>query len=336
MMDTITLLRARGGRRMAKTLLPDGTLKDYDSAVRFDAATVALGGLPDLARVLGKLLHRPDVCAVRGALIDPNNSNNIRRLLHSDTETGDVATLRDVPRRWLALDVDDVARPADISATDLLGCAEAAIDLLPSPFWRAGCIVQATAGHGIKPGCRLRLWFWCDRPLTGAEAKRWLAGFAIDPATLNAAQAIYTAAPVIAPGAVDPVPVRLVEYPGEIELQCPPAEELSPPLPAPPVAPDKLAAGADALGYGRAALIKAADAIMNAPEGTRHRAAVYQTASLARLVVAGLLRAADVAAVVGEAARVAGLPAAEINAAIRWGLSHPTAGRVPEGPRHAA
>jgi hypothetical protein len=37
-------------------------------------------------------------------------------------------------------------------------------------FHGARCIAQATASHGIKPGCRVRLWYWLDRPTTGGEA----------------------------------------------------------------------------------------------------------------------------------------------------------------------
>ena len=45
------------------------------------------------------------------------------------------------------------------------------MERLPSAFAEAEGIVQASAGHGIKPDIRLRLWFWLDRPITGAEAK---------------------------------------------------------------------------------------------------------------------------------------------------------------------
>ena len=67
---------------------------------------------------------------------------------------------------------------------------------LPEEFWTADCIVQATAGHGIKPGMRLRLWFWLSRPLGRGELDRWFANSPVDRSVFRTVQAIYTAAPV--------------------------------------------------------------------------------------------------------------------------------------------
>ena len=86
--------------------------------------------------------------------------------------------------------------------------------LLPPTFTGAACIVQATASHGIKPGARLRLWFWCDRSLSGAECKRWLGKVPVDHSVFGAAQPIYTAAPVFADGAAEHLPCRLLALPG--------------------------------------------------------------------------------------------------------------------------
>ena len=137
----------------------------------------------------------------------------VRRLLRGDPLVGDAPTLREVPRRWLALDLDSVPLPPGLDPRDLAACARAVLPLLPAPFRRAAVVAAATASHGIKPGARLRLWFWCDRLLTCAECKRWLAGAPVDAAVFAPAQPIYCASPLVM-GRPDHIPRRVI--PGSV------------------------------------------------------------------------------------------------------------------------
>jgi len=120
--DTITVLRARG-RRLAKRLHPDGHVDGYDRARTVDAFTVPIPDLAATLTLLRRLLSRPDCCVVRGALLTGDRATGIRRLLHPDERTGDLPTLRDVPRRWLALDMEGVPLPPNLPPADLAGCA---------------------------------------------------------------------------------------------------------------------------------------------------------------------------------------------------------------------
>jgi len=331
--DNITIIRAPH-RRLAKLITADSEIIGYDRARQIDATQIQVSSLADVRALLDRLLHRPDCAIVRGEIIAGTHAERIRRLAYLDATTGDEPTLRDVPRRWLALDMDGVERPEAIPAHDLLGCAEAVLERLPAPFWRASCIVQASASHGIKPGCRLRLIFWCDRPMGGAELKRWLP--MTDTSVFRPVQPIYTAAPVFGSGRADHLPFRLAEYPGEDWLQCPSPEMLAP-LPAPPIIrSERIATGINADAYTRGALTRAADAILNAGEGRRHETIVGEARTLARLVTAGLLAESDMRAVLTRAAEAAGkTDHAEINSAIGWGLSNPGGTAMPEA-RHAA
>ena len=159
--DTITLLRARN-RRLAKQVGADGSTVGYDNAKWVDAAAVPMADLPALHRLLARLQHRPGCAVVRATPIAGERVAGVRRLVHANPVTGDQPTFRDVPRRWLALYMDGLDRPADVEVANLAGCARVALASLPPALTRAACIVQATAGHGIKPG--LRLWFMLDRP----------------------------------------------------------------------------------------------------------------------------------------------------------------------------
>jgi hypothetical protein len=207
--DTLTIITAR--RRLAKLIRGDGTIVDYDRVRTVDLTEVPIWDLTMLARSLCCLLGELSCCVVRGAIIDPTRTRGVRRLLRRDPATGDEPTLRDVPRQWLALDLDSVDRAPEVPASDLARCAAGVIRLLPPSFHGVRCIVQATAGHGIKPGSRLRLWFWLSRPTTGNECKRWLSDTPADGSVFGAAQPIYTAAPMFEPGLSDHLPSRVVE-----------------------------------------------------------------------------------------------------------------------------
>jgi hypothetical protein len=324
--DTITVLRARG-RRLAKLIRDDGTIDSYDSARLFDLVSLPVAGLNVLAQLLEILEQRPDCCIVRGAIAAPLRTRGVRRLLHFDPATGDAPTLCEVPRRWVALDIDRVPRPASIAPTDLQGCATVAIEALPAAFRVARYIVQATAGHGIKPGLRLRLWFWLDRPTTGIELKRWLRAAPVDHSIFGAAQIIYTAAPLFVAGVPDPLTERLIMMTGAVaEVAVPSSSALAPAVRRTPP-------GIDAIGasrYGTAALMSATARVARAGEGSRHPTLLAEALGLAPLVQRGLLTASTVSRALSGAAEMVGLPATEAAAAIAWALTHPRGGVLRE------
>jgi hypothetical protein len=333
--QNLTVLRARG-RRLAKRLHPDGRCEGYDSARTMDAFTIPVPDLAAILVLLRRLLLRPDCCVIRGALQAGETATCIRRLLHPDKASGDVATIHDVPRRWLALDIEGVPLPPAVPPSDLGRCAAAALAQLPPELGRASCIVQASASHGLKPDLRLRLWLYLDRPVWGHELKRWMRGCPADPSVFGAVQPIYTAAPVLMPGMVDPLPSRVLMLPGCPMVSVPPPEILAP-LPRSPVAPRRgFVTPAGASAYVRNALARAANYISTKQHPGRHPAIVAETARLARFVSAGLLTGGVVAEVVRQAARQAGKDdAAEVEAAIAWGLANPwNDGPLPEGAPH--
>jgi hypothetical protein len=226
--DTVTILRARS-RRLAKTVNADGSITDFAHPHTFDLFEVHIDGLDALAALLSKLERRADCCVVRGAPADAARTRRVRRLLHP--HDGEDPTLRDVSRRWLALDCDSLRRPEWVEIDDLLACACTVIERLPSHFHRAAFIVQATAGHGLKRGIRLRLWCWLSRPTAGSELKYWLRHAPVDRSVFGAAQLIYTAAPLIAPVAFDPLSSRFALMPGNDAVTVPTC--LEPPKPKP-------------------------------------------------------------------------------------------------------
>ncbi len=328
--DSITVIRA-ASRRLAKRVRADGTIDAYDSARTYDLFTVEIPDLASLERLLGQLLRRPDCAVVRGGIIDPDRTRRVRRLAHVDKETGECPTLEERPRQWLALDLDSPERPEGISADDLAGCAAVAVSRLPAAFRDVACIVQASGSHGLKPGLRLRLWYWLDRPLSGQELKRWLRGVAVDPTVFRPAQVIYTAAPVFDRPADDPLPTRMARIEGRAGIvRAPSASSLVPP-PRPP-APMPAPREASANHYVSAVLTNAAARIRRAGIGNRHDTILSEARSLARFVSAGLLTERDMRNTLSAAGEHAGKPFEECESIADWAMDHPSGGALP----HAA
>jgi hypothetical protein len=225
--ETLTILRSRT-RRLAKTIHPDGSISPWDEAKHFDIFEHPIADLEALALLLKRLEQRWDCAVVRGKPADPERTRGVRRLLAPDSETGDLPTLHEAPRRWVALDVDGVPRPDSIDPADLPGCAVVVISCLPSEFRPGAFVVQATAGHGTKRGIRLRLWCWLSRPVAGPELKFWLRSAPVDPRVFIANQVVYTAAPVFVRGARDPLPSRSAAVSGCAAVLVPPPARLKP------------------------------------------------------------------------------------------------------------
>jgi hypothetical protein len=225
MSDAITILRAHG-RRLAKVIHDDGTIDNFDKAKTFDLTEVSIDDLDAALRLLRRLERRSDCCVVRGAIADVNRTKGVRRICQPDREYP--LTLREQPRRWVALDIDSLPIPNWIDPVDLIACACVAIRALPKPFRVARCIVQATASHGLKPGARLRLWFWLSRPVSSSELKFWLRLAPVDHKIFGAAQIHYTAAPLFLSGASDPLPKRIDIIPGDEAVLVPRPARLKP------------------------------------------------------------------------------------------------------------
>jgi len=183
--EHVMVLTAHDGKLLTKTIYrqEDGTLalRDYDRAYEFRMEHVPVGSLADLRRILESLA--PNQCIVYGRIIPgTDTSRALRRHQHRD---GEPATLEDAPHRWLALDAETLLPTDDNGKFDYTAeperAAKLAISRLPFELHDHDCIWQLTSSAGLKPDVRLRLFFWLDRPLTGAEAKAWLCANLIDP-----------------------------------------------------------------------------------------------------------------------------------------------------------
>ena len=330
MSDTITILRCARSKLLCKRIRPS-EIVPYDEVKIFDGWTYDVDGIDGLQELIENLIDAPRCAIVRGALINGPKVKGIRRLKDACRETGDQPTIADVPRRWVALDLEDIPLPDEIAATDIGACARAAMGYLPHTFEGVRCVVQATATHGIKHGIRLRLWFWLSRLTTAVELRVWLKDTPADPAVFRAAQLIYVASPLFE-GIRDHLPTRLAMLPGAETVEVPSEQALAPP-PARPFKPLPEANSLAGSRYALAALTGAAARVATAPVAQRHSTCMYQTRSLGRLVEAGLLARSDVEQVMVSALEQAGKPRREGERVVAWALAHPSTAQLPEGLR---
>lgn len=316
----LTVLHSRG-RRLAKLIAGDGNVSSYDDARTFDMTERTFADIDELHVLLCELSERSNRCVVRGGIADPARTRAVRRLLHADGDAA--ATLIDVPRAWLALDIDGLSVPDYIGRHSIFQCAMTAINALPPAFRGAGFVAMATGSHGVKPGAHLRLWCVLARAIDGAAASRWIAAIrktlpAIDPASARPAQIVYTAAPVFE-SADDPIKTRIELLPGG-PVPVPEPAELTPPAPPPRPLPridDRHRR------YAAAACRRAAEKIALAPEGSRHAVIILEARSLFRLAGRGMLAETEIYDLITGAAHLAGKAnGAEIKNALHWAASH--------------
>jgi hypothetical protein len=307
---------------------PDGWLRvaeGYNLAEHFRVTTALVHGLTELLSRLDQLATGPRRFVVRGELLPDADPQRCKRLLHPKRdEDGTIspATFRPAARRWLALDFDSLEPPEPLAGPRWLEqpCLTAAFlaSLLPGEFRGVSCVLQATASAGVKPGIRARLWYWLDRPVSDAEAARWLANAPVDRSLFRTVQPIYTASPVFR-GCRDPLPRRLWLVPGERGAVHVP--ELPAPLPRPAMVIGR-PAPREGSAYASVALARECDAVAAAKAGGRHAGLNRAAFSLARFIVSRELGAAEVVSGLLWAARRAGLqdPDVELRRFLRCGL----------------
>lgn len=268
-MNAVTLLHAHAPRPLAKTWKADGKIARYPNLKTFSCAPRPVGGIRELSELLAELEGAPRTAIIRGELREGIDPEEVQR---------NNATFEDVPRPWLALDVDEF-KPAgaDPVADPAAAVAEFLATHLPefegiAYHWQ----LTGSAGHPTAAGeLKARLWFWLDEPRISKELKswakdRWQGAPPFDTALFSATQLHYTAAPVFEEGVADPVPVRSGFVEGAAAVSVPIVEEAAPAVGRQPVWKVSDA-------YAAATLAGIYEDIEETPPGTRN-IVLYQKA----------------------------------------------------------
>jgi hypothetical protein len=329
--DRVTVLECARGCRATKKIMPDGSIRDYAAGTWFATVSVEVRGIGGFAGLMSQLEPEPRRLIIRGTLIKGKPAGRVRRKITADPDDPDAPYFKKYARKWLGLDFDSFDLPGGVDPVDLDAVAALAVARLPEPFQRATCWGQLTSGAGVKSGGRIRLFYWLSERVDERFLKRWLKGVpGLDHALFCPNTPHYVAAPVIAPGAVDPVPIRSKLIPGAVDVVAVP--EL--PEPARPSRSTSRSAlfGIDPPG-GRpgAYMVACLRALIDAPPGQGRSTCTNVAVCLYGLCKAGLLDPVDVTARIkgamidrgwadDEASR--GMTLADVNRQLEWAWQH--------------
>ena len=201
-------IRSLYGTRLElrKTIGPTpGECKSYDNAAHFNFVCEQVENLRDVLRVVEKGTRSPHACLLRCVPIDPKKTKHVRRIIKMDSKYP--ATLVEQRQHWYAIDVDGYG----VATGDVLADARTVLLGLPEMFHAVECIALASGNYMVKPGIRMRMFFWNREQITGYDLKRYFAGYGkiVDLSLFNLNQPIYVATANYV-GMPDPIDERLV------------------------------------------------------------------------------------------------------------------------------
>ena len=204
----LTILRPAGPGRVFKRIRADGRVEAADRVRKF-IHSVENVDTPELLLDVVRRASASNSAVIRGAAA--TDRQPLIRQISDVRDRGDEG-FRDLPRGWLALDVDKLVLPPMTDwRTDLAGVVEYAIGVLAEAFHDAKIVFSLTASHGLEfdglkrwnggytDNVRLRLWVLLDRPIDARTAEAWTAAMdprlGLDTAICRAVQLNYTARP---------------------------------------------------------------------------------------------------------------------------------------------
>jgi hypothetical protein len=254
--DSLTLLLPASNLRLAKTWHANGSITPAARVKWFRGKEVTVGTMRDICRLLDMIEHRRYVAIVKEAIALGVDVGRLRRKCAAgiDEDTGERfdAGLAEVPKHWIALDIESMPRPNTIDFRDGPSLATYARALLPTEFSTAECVWQlsGSSGHPSRlDEIRLHMFFMLDEAVFPSAWKPLFARSRyVDPSSFDKGRLIFTAAPIIHGGS-DPIARRhgildgrsLVIVPKAViersERLASDADRIEPPTPVAPPAP---------------------------------------------------------------------------------------------------
>lgn len=249
--ETITVLAPHDGasplaKRIARAAAGGVMIQPCADVRDFMAFSIPVPDHDELAEVVRGLAAMPSCAVVRGgltdaALVDNEAGEPIRRLLR-DRSPREKATIRDVARSWLCIDIDSYpVEIPDLQHGPAAVVEEMVMSCLPAPFQARTVFWKLSSTSGFKRDvCSAHLWYWLEEPRTGDEVRRWFADHArdaaVDLATFVPNQLTFTADAQLV-GVEDPLPQRSGWIYGDedaVALPRPLPASLRPRAPRPP------------------------------------------------------------------------------------------------------
>ncbi len=207
MKSTLTILKCQGeNEKLTKKFVfaTDRIIKHPAPQVQFfNFSEKQVSNLNGLFQLLTYLNTQPKLCIIRGQL-KPNlpSKNQYRR------KEGQHASVDEVDRPWVCIDIDDVTltNPCDLTPSGLIEAARVVVaQVLPKELhdvsfvaqWSSSAFFNTQTGEVDSKKSKLHAWFWLDKEVCGKGLRDTLKSWGVkDTATTDTIQVHYTAAPI--------------------------------------------------------------------------------------------------------------------------------------------
>ena len=204
--DSLTLLFAANGKKLAKRINADGSKQGYDLAYQFQCLSTPVASINDLFNIMRYVSQHPErnICIIRGKPHDHIREGQVHKRRLSN--------YMDVPRSWAMFDIDDLALPEAVDPTSQAAVVYA-ISKMPACFHDRDCVYHFSSSAGLaRQVFKGHLAFLLEEPVGSADLRNWAVKYVnqdsdlvkIDPALFNAVQIHYIADPIFEDLSMDP------------------------------------------------------------------------------------------------------------------------------------
>ncbi len=191
--DFVTVLECAPGKRAAKLYTdPWQAPEDYDAGWSYDAYTIPVASLKDVAELIESLRHEPRAMIIRGRLRDGVSPQGVNRRCR-DRADGP-GSFEPADHHWVMVDVDKTSAPYD--AKDPRGSVERWRTSLPDGLREAEMLFQFSAGAHRSETLRGHALFWLDAPVGDVQLRAWASARGFDRAVYTPVQPHYVADPI--------------------------------------------------------------------------------------------------------------------------------------------
>lgn len=184
MEDKVTILECVNDYAVAtKTIRAnkDGSItkEPYQCGKKFTHREETVHDIRSLGNLIQSQEGKIKEFLIRGEALKTNKSKIVSRCGEGHKE----AAFKDVGRRWMMVDIDDLSLPDFIDPTeDPEAAVKWARASLPKPFRKATCYYQFSSGQGVpeklgekpKHVLKIHLFFWLNKPVTSQQWRRYI------------------------------------------------------------------------------------------------------------------------------------------------------------------
>lgn len=182
--DRVTILTCVNDYASATKIIrvdDDGTIikVQFSAGTKFTYREEVVRDIYSLGELIRSQESKTKELVIRGEPLKTNKSIIVSRQGEGRKE----AAFRDVGRRWMMIDIDDLPLPEFLDPVeDPEAVVKWARASLPKPFRKATCYYQFSTSQSLpqklgekpKQVIKIHLFFWLNKPVNSAEWRRYI------------------------------------------------------------------------------------------------------------------------------------------------------------------